>query len=129
MQQPRLLTTTHETFQSALAALRPLAPLLPDDPRAVQAAAGTTQLGMVLWLCPGAADLLQFADLASQIEANLQLRRQLGISDAETCHALLQNNAVLAPDLKRAEAMLAHLQHLQARGALSSDEGAVGRGK
>ena len=45
-QCPKLLTITHATFSRALAALRQLAALLPDDPRAVQAPPGATQLGV-----------------------------------------------------------------------------------
>ncbi|KAI7843454.1 hypothetical protein COHA_002932 [Chlorella ohadii] len=120
-QLPSLLTATQETFASSLAALRRLAALLPDDPRAVQAPPGATQLGVALWLYPdAAARLLQRANLDSLIDGNLQLRRQLGISDAEGAKALFENLALVA-DFERAEAMVAHLQRLHASGALSSE--------
>ena len=122
-QLPSLLTATQETFASSLAALRRLAALLPDDPRAVQAPPGATQLGVALWLYPdAAARLLQRANLDSLIDGNLQLRRQLGISDAEGAKALFENLALVA-DFERAEAMVAHLQRLHASGALSSEHG------
>ena len=123
-QYPNLLTTTHATFSSSLAALRQLAALLPDDPRTVQAPPGATQLGGALWLFPtAAARLLAQANLASLIDGNLRLRRQLGISDAATAAALFRQQAVLVSNFERAEAMVAHLQHLQASGELSAEEG------
>ena len=122
-QYPNLLTTTHATFSSSLAALRQLAALLPDDPRAVQAPAGATQLGVALWRYPSAAAyLLTRTNLPGLIDGNLRLRRQLGISDAKTAAALL-NKVMLVNNFERAEAMVAHLQHLQASGELSAEQG------
>ena len=122
-QCPGLLTTTHATFSSSLAALRQLAALLPDDPRAVQAPAGATQLGVALWRYPSAAAyLLTRTNLPGLIDGNLRLRRQLGISDAKTAAALL-NKVMLVNNFERAEAMVAHLQHLQASGELSAEQG------
>ena len=119
-----LLTTTHATFSSSLAALRRLAALLPDDPRAVQAPAGATQLGATLWLYPtAAAYFLTRTNLASLIDGNLRLRRQLGFSDADTAAALFRQQATLVSNFERAEAMVAHLQHLQASGELSAGQG------
>ncbi|KAI7843432.1 hypothetical protein COHA_002910 [Chlorella ohadii] len=121
-QLPRLLTATQETFSSSLAALQQLAALLPDDPRAVQAPPEATQLGVALWLYPtAAAGLLARTNVGSLINGNLQLRRRLGISDAETAVALFKRKAALVADFERAEAMVAHLQGLQASGALSQE--------
>ena len=121
---PKLLTTAHATFSSSLAALRQLAALLREDPRAVQAPPGATQLGVALWLYPTAsAYLLTRANLASLIGGNLQLRRQLGISDAETAAALFRRHGCLVSNFERAEALVAHLQHLQAGGELSQEQG------
>ena len=127
-QYPNLLTTSQETFNGSLAALRRLADLLPDDPRAVQAPPGATPLGAVLWLYPtAAAHLLARVNLASMIGGNLRLRRQLGISDADTAAALFRQKATLVSNFERAEAMVAHLQRLQASGELSAKQGEVGR--
>ncbi len=123
-QCPMLLTTTLETFASALAALRQLAALLPDGPRAVQAPPGATQLGVALWrYSTSVARLLARANLGSLIDGNLGLRRQLGVSDAATAARLLRQNSALVSDFERAEAMVAHLQRLQASGALSAEQG------
>ncbi len=123
-QFPLLLTTTHKTFASALAALQRLAALLPGDPRAVQAPPGATQLGVVLWLYPTtSALLLRRANLGSLIDGNLRLRRRLGISDADTAAGLFKHYAALVTNFERAEAMVAHLQRLQASGALSAEHG------
>ncbi len=54
---PSLLTTAHVTFASALAALRCLAALLPDNPRAVQAPPGPRSW---VWRC-GCTPRLQHA--------------------------------------------------------------------
>ena len=122
--RPKLLTTAHATFSSSLAALRQLAALLPDDPRAVQAPAGATQLGAALWLYPtAAAHLLARVNLASLIDGNLRLRRQLGISDAKTAAAFFRQQAVLVTNFERAEAMVAHVQRQQASGELSQEQG------
>ncbi len=123
MKLPRLLTATQETFASALAALRLLAALLPDDPRTVQAPPGATQLGMALWLYPSSAHILFRANLGSLIDGNLQLWRQLGLSDSETAVGLFQHPSALVSNFERAEAMVAHLQHLQASGTLSAEHG------
>ncbi len=123
-QHPKLLTATHITLSSALAALRQLAALLPADPRSVQAPPGATQLGVALWLYPAAAArLLAYADLGSLIEGNLRLRQRLGISDAQTAVGLFKDASLLVSNFDRAEAMVAHLQRLQASGALSSEHG------
>ena len=123
-QFPGLLTSTHATFSSSLAALRQLALLLPDDPRAVQAPPGATQLGVALWLYPtAAAQLLARVNLASLIDGNLRVRRHSGISDAQTAAGLLKDRTVLVSNFGRAEAMVAHLQHLQASGELSEEQG------
>ncbi len=119
-QYPVLLTTKHATFASALAALRQLAARLPDDPRAVQAPPGATQLGVALWIYPSAAALLLTrTNLGSLIERNLRLRQRLGISDAATTKVLFERSSALVSKFERAEAMVAHLQGLQASGALS----------
>ena len=123
--RPGLLNAKRVTFSSALAALRRLAALLPDDPRAVQAPPGATQLGVALWLYPSSAGrLLTRANLGSLIDGNLQLQRQLGVSDAATAVALFQNTADFVTNFERAEAMVAHLQRLQATSALSEEQGA-----
>ena len=123
-QLPSLLTATHATFSSALAALRRLAALLPDDPRAVQAPPGATQLGVALWRYPtGGACLLTLANLGILIDGNLRLRRQLGVSDAATAMALFQYSVAWVSQLERAEVMVAHLQRLQASGVLSEEQG------
>ena len=123
-QFPGLLTTTHATFSSALAALRQLVALMPDDPRAVQAPPGATRLGVALCLYPTAgAHLLSRANLGSLIDGNLRLRRQLGVSNAATAVALFQNHSALVSKLERSEAMVAHLQCLRACGALSAEQG------
>ena len=123
-QFPGLLTSTHATFSSSLAALRQLAALLSDEPRAVQAPPGATQLGVALWLYPtAAAQLLARVNLASLIAGNLQVRRQSGISDAQTAAGLLKDRTVLVSNFGRAAAMVAHLQHLQASGELSEEQG------
>lgn len=120
---PPLLTSTHTTFSSSLAALRQLAALLPDDPRALQASPGATQLGVALWLYPtAAAQLLARVNLASLIAGNLRVRRQSGISDANTAAALFRQHAALVVNFERAEAMVAHLQRLQASGELSAEQ-------
>ena len=123
VQFPRLLTSTHATFSSSLAALRQLALLLPDDPRAVQAPPGATQLGAALWLYPAAAQLLARVNLASLIDGNLRLRRQLGVSDAATAAAVFRHHATLVSNVEGAEAMVSHLQRLQASGELSEEQG------
>ncbi len=121
---PVLLTTKHATFASALAALRQLAALLPDDPRTVQAPPGATQLGVAMWLYPtSAARMLTRTNLGSQIESNLRLRRRLGISDAATAKALFEQPLAFVSKFERAEAMAAHLQGLQASGALTQEQG------
>ena len=126
-QYPKLLTTTHATFSSSLAALRHVAALLPNEPRAMQAPSGATQLGATLWLYPtAAAYLLTRTNLASLIDGNLRLRRQLGISDAATAAALFRNKTALVSKFERAEAMAAHLQRLQADGELSEEQGEHG---
>jgi hypothetical protein len=122
----KLLTTTHATFSSALAAMRRLAALLPDDPRAVQAPLGATQLGVALWLYPTAsARMLARANLASLIEGSLRLRRQLGISDAAAAGLLKDSRSALVTNVERAEAMVAYLQRLQASGQLSARQAAL----
>ncbi|PRW33796.1 [cytidine(C)-cytidine(C)-adenosine (A)]-adding enzyme [Chlorella sorokiniana] len=119
----KLLTTTHATFSSALAAMRRLAALLPDDPRAVQAPLGATQLGVALWLYPTAsARMLARANLASLIEGSLRLRRQLGIGDATAAAGLFKGLSALVINVGRAEVMVAHLQRLQASGELSAEQ-------
>ena len=81
-QKPGLLKATHGTFSGSLTVLRQLAALLPDDPRAVQAPLGATQLGVALWLYPSAATHMLFrANLGSLIDGNLQLLQRLGVSD------------------------------------------------
>ena len=123
-QKPILLTATHGTFASALTALRQLVALLPDDPRAVQAPPGATQLGVAMWLYPyAAAHLLSRANLDSLIDGNLHLRRRLGISDADTAAALFKDRTLLVSNFERAETMAAHLQRLQASGAMSAEQG------
>ena len=124
---PSLLNTIHTTFSSSLAALRQLAPLLPDDPRTVQAPPGATPLGVALWRYPtAAACFLTRTNLASLNDGNLRLRRQLGISDAATASALFSNLTVMVSSFERAEAMVAHLQRLQASGELSAQQGEQG---
>ncbi|PRW33859.1 putative uncharacterized protein isoform A [Chlorella sorokiniana] len=119
--QPNLLTATHSKFASSLAALRQLADLLPDDPRSAQAPSGATQLGLAILRRPGSvARLLQRGAPARLIGGNLRLRRQLGVSGSATAHAIFTNSAVLASDLQQAEALVAHLQRLQASGELSA---------
>ncbi len=123
-QYPPLLTATQTTLSSSLAALRQLAALVPNDPRAVQAPPGATPLGVAVWLYPAAAAyLLTRTNLGSLIDSNLQLRRQLGISGAKTAKALLKKSSALVSNFERAEAMVAHLQRLQASGALSAEQG------
>ncbi len=73
-----------------------------------------------------AARLLQRANLGSLIDGNLRLRRRLGISDAETAIKMFKTNACLVTKFEWAEAMVAHLQHLQASGALSAEQGEQG---
>ncbi|KAI7843466.1 hypothetical protein COHA_002942 [Chlorella ohadii] len=122
-QYPTLLTVSHATFSGSLTALRQLAALLPDDPRAVQAPSEATQLGVALWLYPTAgAQLLSRTNLGSLIDGNLRLRRRLGISDAQTALGLFTYYPALLTDFERAEAMVAHLQHLQADGTLSAEQ-------
>ena len=124
VKHPALLNATHRKFTSALEGLRRLAALLPDEPCAVQAPAGATQLGVALWRYPGAAArLLLHGSLASRIDGNLQLRQQLGVSPAQTARSIFQASAVLALDLQRAEAMVVHLQRLRASGELSAKQG------
>ena len=123
-QNPRLLTATHDTFASALAALRQLAAQLPGNPRAVQAPPGATQLGVALWLYPtAAAFLLMRTNLGSLIDSNLRLRQRLGINDQDTAIGLFKQYSTLVTNFERAEAMVAHLQGLQASGALSAEQG------
>ncbi|PRW33911.1 hypothetical protein C2E21_7229 [Chlorella sorokiniana] len=87
------------------------------------APAAATQLGVALWRFPtGAAYLLSRTNLASLIERNLRLRRQLGISDAATATALFQSQGALVSKFERAEVMVAHLQRLQASGELSAEQ-------
>ena len=98
--------------------------LLPDELRAVQAPPGATQLGVALWLYPtAAARLLAQANLGSLIDGNLWLRRRLGISDAQTAKALFKDHSLLVSSIEREEAMVTHLQRLQASGALSAEQG------
>lgn len=125
-----LLTTSRDTFNGSLETLRQLAALLPDDPCAVQAPPGATQLGVTLWRYPtAAAYLLTRANLASMVASNLRLRRQLGISDAATIAAFFRHKAALVSNLKRGEAMVAHLQSLQFGCDLPADQGEhVGQG-
>lgn len=127
VQRPDLLNTTRDTFSSALDALRPLAALVvPASAHAVQAPEGATELGVALFLYPtAAARLLTHTNLASLIDGNLRLRRQLGISDAETVHAAFKNHAVLVPDIDRAATKVAHLQGLHVSGKLSAEEGVL----
>ncbi len=123
-QLPNLLTPTQATFSSSLASLRQLAALLPDEPRAVQAPPGVTQLGVALWLYPtAAAFLLMRTNLGSLIDSNLRLRRRLGINDQDTAIGLFKQYSTLVTNFERAEAMVAHLQGLQASGALSAEQG------
>ena len=77
----------------------------------MQAPPGATQLGVALWLYPTAgARLLTDSNLGSLLDSNLRLWRQLGISNAEAARALFKNARVLTSDMKKAAAMVAHLQ-------------------